>query len=157
MRENHLDSLALCSQLPPEPLTGDAQAGSECGTWSAGGSSRTHEEAGRTRGEAGRTGKKWEGQRRTRPERQLATTGHMETCDFATNPGREPLDLKQRCTGCKVKGVQGNGRRRMFLVGIFWQVLWRRRHQRARCCLLALPPSPSQQLSDGCTAPVPAK
>lgn len=56
MRENRLDSLALCSQLPPEPLTGDAQAGSECGTWSAGGSSRTHEEAGRTREEAGRTG-----------------------------------------------------------------------------------------------------
>lgn len=48
MRENRLDSLALCSQLPPEPLTGDAQAGSERGTWSAGGSSRTHEEAGRT-------------------------------------------------------------------------------------------------------------
>lgn len=32
----------------------------------------------------------------------------METCDSATNLGREPRDLKQRCTGCKVMEVQGH-------------------------------------------------
>lgn len=32
----------------------------------------------------------------------------METCDSATNLGREPQDLKQRCTSCKVMEVQGH-------------------------------------------------